>query len=199
MFNCERPTQQTVNKVYDSYDHYKDFSPDYKWEKLWRDRYSRVLKHCKDSTGGRLLDIGTGIGTFLSFARNDFSVTGTEISFDAVTKGKELYALDIIHTTVEEADLENTSFDVITLWHVFEHLPFPGDTLRYCKKLLKPGGIICIAVPNESEAKRLFKPWSWFASKENKFKPLGYTVTNKDEFMEVHLVHYTPKLSWRPA
>jgi SAM-dependent methyltransferase len=193
VFNHERPTQETVTKVYDSYGHYKDFSPDYKWEKLWRDRYNRILEHCRDLTGGRLLDAGTGIGTFLSFARKDFSVTGTEISLDAVAKGKELYDLDIIHAMVEDAGLEPKSFDVITFWHVFEHLPLPGETLAFCRKLLKPGGVLFIAVPNESNEKNIIKPWKWFESKESKFKDLSYAVTNKDEFMEVHLVHFSPK------
>ncbi|MBE9532219.1 MAG: class I SAM-dependent methyltransferase [Proteobacteria bacterium] len=193
IFNYERPTQETVNKVYDSYGHYKNFCPDYKWEKLWRDRYSRILSFCKGLSGSKLLDVGTGISTFLSFARKDFEVSGTEISFDAVEKAKELYDLDIVHAKVEEAGFKENSFDVITFWHVFEHLPLPGESLKYCKRLLKPGGIICIAVPNESGAKWMLKPWSWFLSGEKRYKNLSYAVTNQDEFMEVHLVHFTPK------
>ena len=56
---------------------------------------------------------------------------GTKISSNAVARAMELYDLDIIHATLEDVGLEACSFDVITLWHVFEHWTFPAfvDTI----------------------------------------------------------------------
>ena len=67
--------------------------------------------------------MGTGDGLFLKIAKTaNFNICGTEISPAAVKAAKNLYDLDIQITEIENADFEENSFDVITIWHVIEHV-----------------------------------------------------------------------------
>jgi SAM-dependent methyltransferase len=69
--------------------------------------------------------------------------------------------LDVRVVVLDTVSLPEAHFDAITLHHVIEHLHDPVGTLRLCRKLLKPGGVISIATPNfNAEGHRLFgKDW----------------------------------------
>lgn len=97
---------------------------------------------------GRLLDIGSGVGTFANtMQRAGWEVTGLEPEEAARQKAKELY--DITLQPVEQFfQLPAGSFDAITLWHVLEHVHALENYLRQMEKLLKPTGKLLIAVPN---------------------------------------------------
>jgi ubiquinone/menaquinone biosynthesis C-methylase UbiE len=97
------------------------------------------------SEKGKLLDIGAGTGDFLVAAKNDgWQTLGIEPNVKAKTIAinKGVYFADNL------SDLESYSFDVITLWHVLEHVPNLEEYLKELKRLLKPSGKIIIAVPN---------------------------------------------------
>jgi 2-polyprenyl-3-methyl-5-hydroxy-6-metoxy-1,4-benzoquinol methylase len=96
---------------------------------------------------GSLLDIGCGTGDFLMAAdKKGWNVVGVEPNHHArekaSSKGLEVYDIDRL---LKFAD---ATFDVITLWHVLEHLPNLEDHIKLFKKLLRPGGLLVIAVPN---------------------------------------------------
>ncbi|MEO4007257.1 class I SAM-dependent methyltransferase [Flavobacterium sp. CAU 1735] len=94
---------------------------------------------------GALLDIGAGTGDFLLEAQSQgWNAIGIEPSEKAkgIAIGKGIQFSD----TLEQ--LENQSFDVITMWHVLEHVPDLENQIATLKRLLKPTGTIIIAVPN---------------------------------------------------
>lgn len=96
----------------------------------------------------KLLDVGCGTGDFLEIAqKNNWQVSGIEPNEKARTIANKK-----TNNAVFEIDqllkFEPNSFDVITLWHVLEHLPNLEDHISIFKKLLKPKGILIIAVPN---------------------------------------------------
>jgi len=114
--------------------------------KLWRRRLKTVKKFCKP---GKLLDVGTGDGLFLKVAKTaNFNICGTEISPAAVRAAKKFYNLDIHLTEIENADFEENSFDVITIWHVIEHVENPLEVMEKLYKLSKPGAVVFVATPN---------------------------------------------------
>ena len=115
--------------------------------KLWRRRLKVVKKFCKSD---RLLNMGTGDGFFLKVAKKtaNFNVCGTEISHAAMRAAKNLYDLDIQLTEIENADFEENSFDVITIWHVIEHVKNQLAVLKKVYSLSKPGAVDFIATPN---------------------------------------------------
>ena len=95
-----------------------------------------------------LLDIGCGTGDFLEIAqKNNWHVTGIEPNEQArqIANSKTSNSVfKIEHLN----NLKENSFDVITLWHVLEHLPNLEMHISLFKKLLKANGSIVIAVPN---------------------------------------------------
>jgi 2-polyprenyl-3-methyl-5-hydroxy-6-metoxy-1,4-benzoquinol methylase len=95
-----------------------------------------------------LLDIGCGTGDFLEIAQqNGWSVHGIEPNQDA-RKIANTKTNDSVFDTSELLNFRDHSFDVISLWHVLEHLKDLENQMAIFKKLLKPNGRLIIAVPN---------------------------------------------------
>jgi len=113
---------------------------------------------------GNLLDVGCGNGEIAAYVRNmGWEVTGVEPDPIAAGLAREKFGLKVYEGTVEEAQLQKESFDVITMHHVIEHLPDSHRTLEECHRVLKPGGRLVIITPNiESLASRIFgSAWLW--------------------------------------
>ncbi|AWG20842.1 methyltransferase [Flavobacterium faecale] len=94
---------------------------------------------------GSILDIGSGTGDFLNVTKeNGWKAIGVEPSDRAkniaLSKG-----IEFVNATLE---LQDHSFDVITMWHVLEHVPDLDFQVKELKRLLKPSGSLIIAVPN---------------------------------------------------
>jgi SAM-dependent methyltransferase len=99
---------------------------------------------------GRLLDVGAARGVFLNLARSrGWDVTGIELSIEAMRAARGAFGLELIPSTVEEAGFRDGSFDAVHMSHVLEHLPSPVGTLREIHRILRPGGVLMIEVPNE--------------------------------------------------
>ncbi|WP_333878736.1 class I SAM-dependent methyltransferase [Flavobacterium sp.] len=110
---------------------------------------------------GRLLDIGAGTGDFLVTAQKDgWQTTGIEPS----TKAKAIAQAKGVTFVEVLSDLESQSFDVITMWHVLEHVPNLDEYITELKRLIKPNGTIVIAVPNfkSFDAEYYGKYWAAF-------------------------------------
>ncbi|MQP51573.1 MULTISPECIES: class I SAM-dependent methyltransferase [unclassified Flavobacterium] len=111
--------------------------------KAIRDKVSLINSY--QPLKGRILDIGAGTGDFLLECKNqNWEILGIEPNDKAkgVAVGKGIKFGD----TIEK--LESNSFDVITMWHVLEHVPDVEHHVAELKRLLKPSGTIIIAVPN---------------------------------------------------
>jgi ubiquinone/menaquinone biosynthesis C-methylase UbiE len=158
---------------------------------LWKRRLKKLLQA---GARGCLLDIGAGYGQFLHHARRFFSeATGTEVSESAVAIAKEKYGLSLLVGQIEELDLPPKSFDTITLFHVLEHVPDPCMLIHRCHTLLRPQGILVVAVPNDvlawtSRIKKIgkqlgLKSFQKFSSK------LG--ISRAGASREIHLSHFT--------
>ena len=95
-----------------------------------------------------LLDVGCGTGDFLKTAKeNNWTVSGIEPNADARSIANQKTDNSVFD--IEQLNnFESNSFDVITLWHVLEHLPDLEHQISILKKLLKPKGRLVVAVPN---------------------------------------------------
>jgi SAM-dependent methyltransferase len=111
--------------------------------------------------GKSILDIGCGRGGLLkAFARMGCECCGverTEFPSEAEAQGIRFY-----RGLLEDISFEPASFDVVILWHVLEHMESPIAVLREINRILRPGGILAVAVPNfGSFQARLFRK-HWF-------------------------------------
>jgi glycosyltransferase involved in cell wall biosynthesis/2-polyprenyl-3-methyl-5-hydroxy-6-metoxy-1,4-benzoquinol methylase len=114
--------------------------------KLWNRRLKDMMKY---ASLGKLLDVGAGTGLFLSTAKeHGFEVYGTEISPDACKISKDTYQIELFNGELAEANFPGGTFDIVTIWHVLEHLIDPGKMMQEIHRILKPGGMLAIALPN---------------------------------------------------
>ena len=107
-----------------------------------------------------VLDFGAGTGDFLKICKNNnWQVLGIEPNAEArenaVKKG--------VHLKENLLDVTNQKFDVITLWHVLEHVENLKNTIKVLKSLLQPEGRIVVAVPNYKSYDAEFYKEHWAA------------------------------------
>ena len=146
-FRNPRPTQAEIARSYDTggtFDAWQE--EETSRAAMWERRVSLVRRF---QARGRLLDVGTGDGHFLETARTTgFEVTGTEVSVAGASYARAR-GFDIHLGQVTDLALPSASFDVATIWHVLEHVPDPRAVLQKVHSLLRPGGTLVVAVPNE--------------------------------------------------
>jgi len=96
----------------------------------------------------KLLDVGCGTGDFLKTAQqNNWQISGIEPNKEARDIANKKTNNSVFETE-QLLKFKPNSFNVITLWHVLEHLPNLEEQIAIFKKLLKPNGTLIIAVPN---------------------------------------------------
>ncbi len=130
----------------------------------WSTRYyARLVEHY--FKGGRLLEIGCGLGHLLGMFGEQFETYGVDIS---------VYAVRETHTNaprarVMVADVEGLAmfpenyFDVLIAKHVVEHLPDPPRAFEQFARIIKPGGMFLFGTPNTESALRALKGERWYA------------------------------------
>ena len=107
-----------------------------------------------------ILDYGCGTGAFLQAShRQGWKIAGLEPSPEARQKATKITGINIADNLAEF----NQKFDVITLWHVLEHVMDLNQTLTNLTALLKEDGIIIIAVPNHDSYDASFYKQHWAA------------------------------------
>lgn len=138
-------------------------------------RKARLVMKEAHRKGGRLLDIGTGTGYFANAMQlRGWTVEAVEKNAQARTFAREHFGLEV----KEEAALKDFvpgTFDVITLWHVMEHLEHLNEIWARLHELLTEKGVLVVAVPNCSsyDAEKYGEQWA------------AYDVPR-------HLWHFTP-------
>ena len=112
---------------------------------------------------GRVLDIGCGSGRFLAaLAWRGFECHGTEFSDETARRAAAIPGLQVHAGPVTDGTYAPGTFDLVSVWHVLEHLHDPDALLRRCALWLREGGVLLLAVPNiDSWQARLFRG-AWF-------------------------------------
>ena len=114
--------------------------------RMWRRRLALLRRR---QPAGSLLDVGCGDGQFLEAARaQGWRADGIEFSPEGARRaaarlGRPVAVGDLARTTHLKGP-----FDVVTLWHVVEHLVDPRAMLEAARSRLSPGGLLVVAVPN---------------------------------------------------
>lgn len=96
-----------------------------------------------------LLDVGCGTGDFLQVAeRAGWTIAGTEIAQGAVERAAMKLGSCVLEGDILSLELPTASYDLVTSYHVIEHLINPVEKLRRCYQLLTPRGALFIETPN---------------------------------------------------
>ncbi|RKS99451.1 bifunctional 2-polyprenyl-6-hydroxyphenol methylase/3-demethylubiquinol 3-O-methyltransferase UbiG [Flavobacterium sp. 123] len=166
LITSPQPGLDVLGKYYESVDYISHTdSKRSLFEKMYHFVKSIALKNklnlinSQQPNKGSILDIGAGTGEFLSVARQDgWKTIGVEPSdkAKAIAKNKGVSFVE------QTSELESHSFDVISMWHVLEHVPDLKQQIKELKRLLKPNGTLIIAVPNfkSFDAKHYGKFWA---------------------------------------
>jgi SAM-dependent methyltransferase len=111
---------------------------------------------------GKALDIGCGEGTFLRLLQKEgWECHGKELSAESASRSSR-FGISVSVGQIDVQRLPPHSFDLITLWHVLEHLPEPMKTLAIVTKLLKKGGILAVSTPNIDSLQAEVGKSRWF-------------------------------------
>jgi SAM-dependent methyltransferase len=139
-------------------------------------RKRKIVEKATSMKKGQIIDVGTGTGYFPSeMKQHGWEVAGTEKSFDARNFARNEFNIEI-KKTEDLFNLQNQKFDVITLWHVLEHIHKLNENIATFYRLLKKNGKLIIAVPNNNSFDAFHYKEFWAA----------YDVPR-------HIWHFTPK------
>ena len=152
VYTYPQPDENNLPKYYESDDYISHtdgkrslFEKAYHFVKGIALKYKLKLINSLQDSKGIILDIGAGTGEFLTVAKEDgWECVGVEPS----QKAKAIGIKKGVYFAESTAVLEDHSCDVITMWHVLEHVPNLDNQIAELKRLLKPNGTILIAVPN---------------------------------------------------
>ncbi len=181
-----QPSVEEIGKYYES-EEYNSHSAEAKsaFDKVYefvktinlKSKFSVIAKHQTSNIKHQtILDIGCGAGDFLNFCKNkNWEVSGVE----PTKKAREISENKLGIKISSELSLKHfgdNSFDVVTMWHVLEHRFDIMETVAELKRIVKPGGLIVIALPNYKSYDAQFYKQHWAA----------YDVPR-------HLFHFTRK------
>ncbi len=144
---------------------------------LWLRRLQLINDFQQSKGLNRILDIGCGTGVFLEVAMNQgWDVYGIEISTKAVEFAAEKVGSERVSKDLFSIDESKTSFDVVCMWAMIEHVPNPVDYFKKAFALLRPGGIFALSTVNTNALNRKMfnKKWRYFVPPEH----LVYFNTN---------------------
>lgn len=112
--------------------------------------------------GGRVLDVGCGNGGYLlHMSRMGFIAEGTEWTSDSAARVPQNAGIKVHVGDLLSLPLPGQQYDMITMWHVLEHVRQPDKVLQRIWTLLKPGGTLYLALPNAEsrQAMRFREAW----------------------------------------
>ena len=164
VYLCPRPADCALHAFYPDAYYPLEATPPAQARAVAAGLFRRVQAWVQGQGRGtvRLLDVGCGTGVFLDLAQQaGWHVRGIEPSAAACAYARERFGLEVHCGTLEDAPLPPEAFDVVTMWHVLEHLPHPLADLRRVHQALASEGLLLIGVPNFAslEARLFGRRW----------------------------------------
>ena len=195
-FLSPRLTGEATNELYRSSDYFSGGATGYSdyagQERSLRNTFRRLLRDlaAMGATGGRLLEVGSGLGYCLDESRRYFSQRcGIELSPSAAASAAELADAPVLQN-VEDLD-RDSQFDCIFALHVIEHVHRPVAFLRQLTRHLAPGGTLVLAAPHMGSLWRHVMGRHWPSFKFPEHVSFFDAATLKRLFADVGIAHPT--------
>ncbi len=123
----------------------------------WSNRFFAALARRYGTRGGRLLEVGSGLGHLAGQLEDTFETYGIDLNHWAVKQSKAVVNTTRLETaSAQDLPFADDSFNVVIIKHIVEHLPDPARAIREIGRVVAPGGILILATPNLGS---LLKPW----------------------------------------
>ena len=114
-------------------------------------------------TPGRVLDLGCGRGLMLAaLQRMGWQCEGTEVSSSLAEAARSAHGFEVLSGGIDPLPFPDATFDAVTAWHSLEHMEHPVRMLGDAFRVLKPGGLLVVEVPNAASFQALLGGRSWF-------------------------------------
>lgn len=156
------------NETYFSSEAYADVSYDRFSQYWWSNRFYALLARRFGPEGGRLLEVGCGLGHLLGWLAGEHRVYGTDINAWALARARQNVP-DGQFLLMSAEDLSafcGASFNIVIAKHVVEHLINPEDAISEMSRVLSPGGLLLMATPNLDSPMRGVKKNKWIGYKD---------------------------------
>jgi 2-polyprenyl-3-methyl-5-hydroxy-6-metoxy-1,4-benzoquinol methylase len=169
-FTNPRPTEESISKYYQSSDYISHSNTSkgiinslYQIARRFTISNKVNLVKSVHPDGKKILDYGCGTGEFLNAIKKaGWNAKGIEPGLEAKNYARSHYLLEVYDSS-EISNLPQRTFDIITLWHVLEHIHKLNETIKIFKKLLTENGKLIIAVPNSDAADSKIYKNEWAA------------------------------------
>ncbi len=171
VFAAPRPSAEALDRFYTStyferdratnlgYANYRSVAEE-NARRMWHE--FKLLLAGRAVSPRRVLDVGCATGGFLAEAKADqWEGVGVEFSEFAIDVARREFGLQVLKGDVFHPELPEHSFGLVTMWHVLEHVIDPLATLDQARKLLAPGGLLFVELPNWSSVGRRVRGVRW--------------------------------------
>jgi SAM-dependent methyltransferase len=129
----------------------------------WK-KYFATLQQGLKSDGKKHLDVGSGAGEcLLASSLLGHEVLGIDVGKTAVEAVQAEFQLEVRQTTLEEAGFLPSTWDMVTLNAVLEHVINPRSVLREAARVLRPGGVMAVLVPTTEFLGWHLLRWPWYS------------------------------------
>ncbi|MEO7658082.1 MAG: class I SAM-dependent methyltransferase [Pyrinomonadaceae bacterium] len=149
-----------------------------------------LIMQAEDLLGrkAKLLDVGVGRGEILITAKErGWDVAGVEPSETFADYAEKRIGASIWRQPIEDAEIPDQEFDVVILAAVLEHLYNPNEVMAKIARVLKPGGLLYLDVPNETGL--FFRVGNFY----HKLRRTGWCVNLSPTFAPFHIFGFSPK------
>jgi 2-polyprenyl-3-methyl-5-hydroxy-6-metoxy-1,4-benzoquinol methylase len=199
LFTNPRPIEEEIGPYYDFPEYY---SHEKNNKSLTHVLYNKVrnyaviekVKLITELKGeGKLLDYGCGTGEFLNAAKvKGWKIKGVEPTSKARNHANSILANSVVEN-IDQID-EKKKFDVISLFHVLEHIHTLRKTIKKILKHLKSNGYILIAIPNPDsyDAKKYGKQWAGWDVPRHLYHFNQTAIKNFEQVFDLELVKINP-------